>query len=59
MTIETNAIVTATEVNQDFSRVARLAEKKACIVSVMPRGIYEGYSEEIHEVFVYDVTGND
>jgi len=22
----------------------------------MPAGFYEGYSEEIHEVFVYDMT---
>lgn len=28
MTIDTSAIVTATEANQNFSRVARLAEKK-------------------------------
>jgi antitoxin Phd len=28
MMIDTNAIVTATEANQNFSRVARIAEKK-------------------------------
>ena len=28
MQIDTNAIVTATEANQNFSRVARIAEKK-------------------------------
>ena len=28
MNIDTNAIVTATEANQNFSRVARMAEKK-------------------------------
>ena len=28
MTIDTSAIVTATEANQNFSRVARIAEKK-------------------------------
>ncbi len=32
MTIDTNAIVSATEANQNFSRVARLAEKKGHIV---------------------------
>ena len=32
MTIDTNAIVSATETNQNFSRVARLAEKKGHIV---------------------------
>ena len=32
MTIDTDAIVTATEANQNFSRVARLAEKKGKVV---------------------------
>ena len=32
MTIETGAIVTATEANQNFSRVARLAEAKGQVV---------------------------
>ena len=32
MTIDTNAIVTATEANQNFSRVARIAEKKGRVV---------------------------
>ena len=32
MTIDTNAIVTATEANQNFSRVARLAEQKGQVV---------------------------
>ena len=32
MTIDTNAIVTATEANQNFSSVARLAEKKGRVV---------------------------
>ena len=32
MTIDTNAIVTATEANQNFSRVAKLAEKKGKVV---------------------------
>ena len=32
MTIDTNAIVTATEANQNFSRVAKLAEKKGHVV---------------------------
>ena len=32
MNIETGAIVTATEANQNFSRVAKLAEKKGHIV---------------------------
>jgi antitoxin Phd len=32
MTIDTNAIATATEANQNFSRVARLAEEKGHVV---------------------------
>ena len=32
MTIDTNAIVTATEANQNFSRIAKMAEKKGHIV---------------------------
>lgn len=32
MTINTNAIVTATEANQNFSKVAKLAEQKGHVV---------------------------
>ena len=32
MTLDTNAIVTATEANQNFSRVAKMAERKGHIV---------------------------
>lgn len=32
MTIDTSAIVSATEANQNFSRVARVAEKKGHVV---------------------------
>ena len=32
MTIDTSAIVTATEANQNFSKVAKLAEKKGRVV---------------------------
>ena len=32
MTINTNAIVTATEANQNFSKVSRLAEQKGHVV---------------------------
>ena len=32
MKIDTNSIVTATEANQNFSRVARLAEKRGVVV---------------------------
>ena len=33
-----------------------LYNRGARIVLGMPRGFYEGYTEEIHEVFVYDMT---
>ena len=36
-----------------------LYNRGARIVSGMPSGFYEGYSEEIHEVFVYDIDEND
>ncbi len=36
-----------------------LYNRGARIISGMPSGFYEGYSEEIHEVFVYDIAGND
>ena len=32
MNIDTNAIVTATEANQNFSKVARIAEKKGRVI---------------------------
>ena len=36
-----------------------LYNRGARIISGMPSGFYEGYSEEIREVFVYDIAGND
>ncbi len=35
-----------------------LYNRGARIIAGMPRGFYDGYSEEIHEVFVYDITEN-
>ncbi len=35
-----------------------LYNRGARIIAGMPTGFYEGYSEEIHEVFVYDRTEN-
>ena len=32
-----------------------LYNRGARIIAGMPKGFYEGYSEEIHEVFVYDI----
>ena len=46
-----------------FDKVRRqfllLYNRGARIISGMPSGFYEGYSEEIHEVFVYDIDEND
>jgi hypothetical protein len=46
-----------------FDKVRRqfllLYNRGARIISGMPSGFYECYSEEIHEVFVYDIAGND
>ena len=46
-----------------FDKVRRqfllLYNRGARIISGMPSGFYEGYSEEIHEVFVYDIAEND
>ena len=36
-----------------------LYNRGARIVAGMPVGFYEGYSEEIHEVFVYDIVGEE
>jgi len=35
-----------------------LYNRGAVIKAGMPSGFYDGYSEEIHEVFVYDISGN-
>ena len=35
-----------------------LYNRGAVIKAGMPSGFFEGYSEEIHEVFVYDISGN-
>ena len=35
-----------------------LYNRGARIVAGMPKGFYEGYDEEIHEVFVYDISGH-
>ena len=46
-----------------FDKVRRqfllLYNRGARIITGMPSGFYEGYSEEIHEVFVYDIDEND
>ena len=42
----------------DHGRLLLLYNRGAKIVAGMPTGFYEGYSEEIHEVFVYDIVAN-
>lgn len=46
-----------------FDKVRRqfllLYNRGARIISGMPSGFYEGYNEEIHEVFVYDIDENN
>ena len=45
--------------DEDLGRFFLLYNRGAKIVAGMPRGFYEGYTEEIHEVFVYDMTEAD
>ena len=42
--------------NEDIGQLLVLYNRGAKIVAGMPTGVYEDYSEEIHEVFVYDMT---
>ena len=44
---------------KDRGQFLLLYNRGAKIVAGMPTGFYEGYSEEIHEVFVYDIIGDD
>lgn len=41
--------------DEERRQLLLLYNRGAKIVSGMPTGFYEGYSEEIHEVFVYDI----
>ena len=43
--------------DKDRGQFLLLYNRGAKIVAGMPMGFYEGYSEEIHEVFVYDIKG--
>lgn len=45
--------------DKDRGQFLLLYNRGAKIVAGMPTGFYEGYSEEIHEVFVYDIIGGD
>lgn len=44
--------------DEDHGQFLLLYNRGARIAAGMPVGFYDGYSEEIHEVFVYDVTEN-
>ena len=41
--------------DEDNGQFLLLYNRGARIIAGMPRGFYEGYSEEIHEVFIYDI----
>ena len=41
---------------RESGRLLLLYNRGARIIAGMPSGFYEGYEEEIHEVFVYDIT---
>ena len=45
--------------NKDPGQFLLLYNRGARIVAGMPTGFYDGYTEEIHEVFVYDITHGD
>lgn len=45
--------------DDDRGQLLLLYNRGARIVAGMPTGFYEGYSEEIHEVFVYDIVENN
>lgn len=42
--------------DKDKRQFLLLYNRGARIIAGMPSGFYDGYSEEIHEVFVYDMT---
>ena len=45
--------------DKDRGQVLLLYNRGAKIIAGMPSGFYEGYSEEIHEVFVYELIENN
>ena len=42
--------------DKERGQLLLLYNRGARIVTGMPTGFYEGYTEEIHEVFVYDIV---
>lgn len=45
--------------DEDNGQFLLVYNRGAKIIAGMPRGFYDGYTEEIHEVFVYDMTENE
>ena len=45
--------------DDDCGQLLLLYNRGARIIAGMPSGFYEGYSEEIHEVFVYEIVENN
>ena len=45
--------------DKERGQLLLLYNRGARIVAGMPSGFYEGYSEEIHEVFVYDIVAGE
>ena len=45
--------------DEDLRQFPLLYNKGAKIIAGMPTGFYEGYSEEIHELFVYNIVENN
>lgn len=43
--------------DKDSGQLLLLYNRGAKIVAGMPTGFYEGYSEEVHEVYVYNILG--
>ena len=44
--------------DKERGQLLLLYNRGAKIIAGMPSGFYEGYTEEIHEVFVYDIVGS-
>ena len=42
--------------DEDSRQLLLLYNRGAMITAGMPTGFYDGYSEEIHEVYVYDMV---
>ena len=45
--------------DEERGQLLVLYNRGAKIIAGMPTGFYEGYSEEVHEVFVYDMAAQN